>query len=456
MELGTGMRRSFVVLPRPADEPRALSFAQERLWYIDQLAPGNSVYNTPLLVRLTGNLDISVFRRALDAVVQRHEPLRTAFLAKGGRPIPLVLKARPVDLKNTDLRYLPVSERESEAMRLIEQEASRSFNLARDALSRSVLFQVADNEHLFLYVVHHIVFEGGSVAVLFRDLAAFYNAWMNASEPQLPDFKTSYSDFASWQRRSLTVERLNALNLYWKSRLEGAPLVDLPLDFPRPAIHTMRGAKYFFSFSTELLSAGNDFFRLSGVTSYRALCAAFSVFLHCYTGLTDISLGTPCTPTCRGIEDLIGFFVNTVVLRLQFAEDTTFRQLIRKVDAALHGAITHSDLPFHRIVEAVRPPRDPSRTPLFQVNFRAPQTPYPRLELNGIRASSVKVLDNGTAKFDLALEIGGFVGGGSYFEYCTDLFADQRIKKMADDYQRILADLIANPDVAISKLRSVT
>jgi hypothetical protein len=452
----TSPRPTLQVQPRPANEPRELSFAQERLWYIDQLAPGSSVYNTPLLVRLRGDLDVSCFQRALDAVVQRHEVLRTAFLSKGGRPIPVVLKTRSAELKVIDLRNVGDSEQETEAKRLIKQESSRPFNLTREAVSRSFLFRLGDADYIFLYAVHHIVFEGGSVAILFRDLAAFYNAFADAVEPQLPELRVSYSDFASWQRRSLSDERLQVLNSYWKSRLSGAPHVDLPLDFSRPAVHTMRGAKYYFTISPALIAIASNFFRETGATSYRVLCAAFDVLLHCYTGLTDISLGTPCTPRCRGVEDLIGFFVNTVVLRVDLTDDCSFRKLIHKVDVALHGAMMHSDLPFHKVVEAVQPPRDPSRSPLFQVNFRAPQQPYPRLELNGVTAGAVEVLDNGTAKFDLALEIGGFVGGVSYFEYCTDLFAEARIRQMAEDYQRLLGILIARPDVPISQLDSVS
>jgi hypothetical protein len=441
---------------RAPGEQRMLSFAQERLWYMDQLAPGTSVYNTPLVLKLQGNLDVDSFQRALDSVVQRHEVLRTAFLSRGGRPLPLVLKTRTVDLRTTDLRHLPLPQREAEAKRLIREEGARPFNLARDAVSRSFLFRLGEQEYIFLYVVHHIVFEGGSVAILFRDLAAFYNSVVSGTVAKIPELTIDYSDFASWQRRSLTDERLQDLNSYWKKRLSGAPTVDLPADFPRPAVHTMRGAKYFFEFSPELMSAANVFLQEAGATSYRALCASFGVFLHAHTGLTDICVGTPCTPRCRGIEDLIGFFVNTVVLRIDLSDDITFRKLIRKVDAALHGAMIHSDLPFHKIVEAVQPPRDPSRTPLFQINFRAPQQPYPRLELDGINASPVEVLDNGTAKFDLALEIGGFVGGASYFEYCTDLFAETRIIQMAQDFQILFNELIARPDVPVGHLDAVT
>jgi Condensation domain len=440
---------------RPADEPRVLSFGQERLWYLDQLAPGNGVYNTPLLLRLNGPLDASALHRALQSVMQRHQVLRTAFLAAGGRPVPLVPKKRAVELRQLDLRDLPEGAGEKEAARLIAEDAAYPFNLARDPMIRSLLVRLGEQEYLFLCVVHHIVFEGGSVEILFRDLAAFYNSEVTGKSPDLPELKVDYFDFASWQRRSLDDDRLRTLNAYWNRQLSGARLVDLPLDYTRPAVHTMRGAKFYFNVSPELLTAATEFFCKSGTTSYRSLCAAFVAQLHCYTGLNDVSLGTPVTPRCRGIEDLIGFFVNTVVLRVKFNEGLSFRELIRKVEVVLFGAITHSDLPLHMVVDAVQPPRDPSRTPLFQVNFRAPQTPYPRLELNGLAASPVEVLDNGTAKFDLALEVGAFVQGVSYFEYCSDLFKRETIERMAADFQMILQALIAQPDEAFSQLPAI-
>jgi len=449
------VKTKLVVNRRTAEEPRALSFGQERLWYLDQLSPGNAVYNTPLLVRLSGALQVTALHKGLECVMQRHEVLRTAFLASGGRPVAVVPKKRSPEFRQADLRQLPASVRDKESLRLIDEEAARPFNLARDPLFRALLVRTGEHEYMLLCVIHHIVFEGGSVEILFRDLAAFYNAEVAGKLPVLPELEIDYFDFVAWQRRSLTDERLASLNAYWKRQLGGAPMVDLPLDFARPAVHTMRGAKHYFRFSPELFASAEKFFGESGSTSYRCLCAAFIVMLHCYTGLNDISVGTPCTPRCRGIENLIGFFVNTVTLRVRTENDMSFRRLIRKVDLALFGAISNSDLPLYMVADAVQPPRDPSRTPLFQINFRAPQTPYPRLELDGVEASGVEVLDNGTAKFDLALEVGGFVNGATYFEYCSDLFKQETIVKMAGDFQAILAQLIADPDAAFSGLPAV-
>lgn len=440
---------------RPADEPRVLSFGQERLWYLDQLSPGNPVYNTPMLLRLRGALDVSALGKALNSVLQRHDVLRTALLVSGGRPMPVVPKKRAVEIRQVDLSSMARPAREKEAARLASEESARPFNLARDLLFRSVLCSLNKEDHLFLCVTNHIVFEGGSISVFFRDLAAFYKAEVSGTAAALPELKVDYFDFARWQRLSLDGGRLQTLNAYWKKQLTGAPQVDLPLDFPRPAVHTMRGAKYFFDFPPDLFAAAEKFFREAVTAPYRALGAAFAVLLHAYTGLGDISLGTPCAPRCRGVEDLIGFFVNTIVVRLDFSEEISFRQIIRKFDLALFGAIAHSDLPFHMVVDAVQPPRDPSRPPLFQINFRAPQQNYPQLELAGIEPSPVDVLDNGASKFDLALEIAAFAGGASYFEYCSDLFRKKAIIRMSEDFQCLLGALIQRPEVAIGKLKEL-
>lgn len=448
-------RTALVVRKRPPDAPRLLSFGQERLWYLDQVSPGNPVYNTPLLLKLSGKLDRAALQRAVESVMQRHEVLRTAFLSSGGRPVPLVPKKRAVHFREADLRHVDSSGRDSEASRLIKEESARPFDLARDPMLRVTLLQTGEDQFFLLCVVHHIVFEGSSVEILFRDLAAYYNAEVTGQAPLLQDLGIDFFDFSFWQRSALDQQRLAALGAYWKRQLSGAPGVDLPTDYDRPAVHTMRGAKYYFKFSEELHAAADRFFRESGTTSYRSLCAAFIILLYCYTGLDDISVGTPCTPLCRGIENLIGFFVNTVVLRVAFKQGSSFRQLIRKVDIALFGAITHSDLPLHMVVDAVQPARDPSRTPLFQVNFRAPQTSYPRLELEGIKASPVEVLDNGTAKFDLALEIGSFVNGASYIEYCSDLFKPETVTQMAGDFQTVLAAVIARPDAEFRMLPEI-
>ena len=444
------------VTRRKAEEPRVLSIGQQRLWYLSQLTPNSTSYNAPFLCRLNGNVDPVVFGRALDAVMQRHEVLRTAILMSNGSLVPLVLKKRRADFRHVDLRNRPGGEREAEAQRLIRQESARSFNFSRDPLLRAILFQLSDDEHLLFHDAPHLVFEGGSVTILYRELSALYNGFAAGESPKLPELPFQYSDFAVWQQNFLQGERLQPMMKYWREQLAGAPNINLPLDFPRQSIPTTRGARRFFAIPQNVLASATSFFAGAGTSSYRGLCAAFNVLLHCYSAQTDISLGSPFFPRCRGIEDLIGFFVNTVVLRTDLSGDPTFRKLIRRVDVVVHGAIVHSDLTFDKILEAVRPPQDLSRTPLFQVNFRAPNQPYPSLQFNGITATPAQYLDNGTAKFDLALELESATGRACYFEYATDLFKQDTIAQMEADFLNLLPALVAKPDTNLSSVSVVT
>jgi len=446
---------SRVITRRAPDAPRVLSIGQERLWYLAQLKPDSAAYNSPFLCRLTGNVALPAFERALDQVIQRHEVLRTAILMLNGSLVPVVLNKRRAQLKFVDLRHLRETQRDTESQRLIEQESRRPFNFSKDTLFRAIVFQLDENEYLFFHDAPHVVFEGGSVTVLYRELSAFYNSFVSEAPLQLRELPFQYSDFAVWQRNWLQGERLDSLMKYWREKLLAAPTINLPADLTRPAMPTMRGVRRSFTISPDLLSAVTSFFSQAGTSSYRGLLAAFNVFLHCYSGQTDISVGSPFLPRCRGIEDLIGFFVNTVVLRTDLSGDPTFRKLVRRTDVVVHGATANSDLTFDKILEAVRPVQDFSRNPLFQVNFRAPNQPYPSLQLNGVTATPAQYLDNGTAKFDLALELESATGRACYFEYSTDLFKGETIVAMEADFKGLLAALVAEPDVPLSAVTAV-
>jgi Condensation domain len=438
-----------------ANQGYKLSFGPESLWYLDKLTPHSPVYNVPFLSRVRGKLDLAAFEKALNALVERQTVLRTVFLATRGTPVALVLKKRLVDLKQIDLRKFLESQREGEARRLTKEEASRRFDLARDAMLRPFLFRLSDEEHLFLFVTHHIVFELGSLAILYRDLSVLYNAFVTKQTPELRPLSFQDSDFAQWQRTQLQGERLERLNKYWRQQLTGAPRADLPLDFPRPRLHTHRGVRHFFNLPPEVCSTATSFFRYIGTTPFRGLLAAFYIFLHCYSGLTDISVGSPFASRCPGIENTVGFFANTLVLRTDISGKPTFREVVRKVDRVALRAIANSDLSFEKIVEAVQPPRDPSRTPLFQISFRGRTQPYARLQLEDIVADQPEFVDNGTAKFDLALEVEATTGKACFFEYCTDLFEERTIIQMEDDYQNLLRALISQPDLSLNELRIV-
>jgi hypothetical protein len=443
-----------VVTARTSSEPRVLSIGQQRLWYLSQLTPNNAAYNVPYSSRIQGPLDAVSLKKAFEAIIGRHEVLRTVILSPGGAPVPVLPKKWSFDLKTFDLRDFPAEQREAEAEaeRIIMLEAGLPFNLARDLMLRGVLIRLADEEHILLHIAPHMSFEGGSLFALFRELEQFYNHFAYGDDVDLPEMTVQYCDYALWQRRYLEGERLEALTAYWKNQLTGAPLVNLPLDFPRPTIHTMRGIRHPMSLPPELVSRMNQFFRDSGTTPYRGLCAVFNVFLHCYTGLTDISVGSPFFPRCTGVESLIGFFVNTVVVRNDLSGDPTFRALMKRVDEVVRGAIQHSDLTFDKLVEAVRPPRDSGRTPLFQINFRAPKEPYPTLQLKGLTCERVQYKDNGTAKFDLALEVESSLGHTCYFEYCVDLFKPETIVHMVENFQAVLGGLMDHPDLPLTEV----
>ena len=440
---------------RPADQPRVLSFASESLWYLEKLTPNSPVYNVPFLSRLRGRLDLEAFRKALNAMVDRQAVLRTIFLASKGSPVPYVVKKRTVELKTVDLRPLPDGEREAEARRLARQEASRPFNLSRDLMFRPFLYQLGEEEYFFLFVTHHTVFELGSLVILYRDVDCFYNAFVSGQTPRPPEMAFDESDFALWQRQTLVGERLEALSKYWRERLAGAPLVELPLDFPRPRVHTHRGVRRFFTFAPELASASTAFFLKSGSTPYRGLLAAFNVLLNCYTGLTDICVGSPFASRCAGIENTIGFFANTLVLRTDLSGEPTLRALVKRVDRIVLRAIANADLGFEKIVEAVQPPRDPSRTPLVQVSFRGRTQPYASLRLNDLECGIPEFIDNGTAKFDLALELEASNGQACFLEYSSDLFKEETIIQMEQDFHSILRGLVADPDQPLGKIRAV-
>ena len=436
-----------------------LSIAQEALWYQDQLAPGNPVYNIPLVSRLRGPLDVAALEKAIAATVERHELLRSVFLSSNGRPLLFPVKKSRGKLEQVDLRHVPVSEREREGQRLVRDASVRPFDLARDPMLRCFLAQLADDEFLFLHVSPHIVFDGGSIEVLYRDISAFYRAELLGGTPDLPPLPFQFADFAAWQRRCLQGEYLQDLVRYWQNQVTGAPNLNLPLDFPRPAVHTFRGTTKRLAIPADLVSSANALFRSARTTSFRGFYAAFNVFLYCYTGLPDICVGSPfasVNPSCKGIENLIGYFVNTLVLRTRVSPHLTFREIIRNVGEVVDGALAHSDLPFIKIAEAVKFTRDPSRTPLFQVNFRVLNEPICALQLGGVVADPPTYVDTGTAKFDLALEIESSAGQACYFEYCSALFREETIVQMGRDFQSLLRELIADPETPINNLPVVS
>jgi hypothetical protein len=444
----------YAIRRRQPSDPCPLSFSQQRLWFLDQLSPADSTYNIPYAMKIHGPLDLPALKRSLDAVLGRHEILRTTFDDVGGAPAPVVIDPWSVELKRFDLRRLPEGERESKARLLLRKEASRGFNVARDLMLRGVLLQLHDDEYIFLHVSHHIAWEFRSTALMYSDLSEFYQHFVSGKKLELPELPIQFADFAFWQRQFLQGDMLSRLGEYWKDQLTGAPPdLHLPTDFPRPAAPARRGKRYPMVLSGDLLDAAKMLSLRSGVTPFMSLFGAFNVFLFCCTGQEDISVGSPIARRRREeIESMIGFFVNTLVLRTDLSGNPTFRQLLGRVSRVVLGAIAHADLPFDKLVEILRPPRIAGRMPLFQVNFRAVKEPVPALRLHGLEVSAPEWIDNETSKFDLSLELVATGGAAGFFEYSTELFKDETIAQMAVDFEALLRGLVMQPDIPLLQL----
>jgi len=445
---------ALVPVPRHGDLP--LSFAQERLWFLDQLEPDSPVYVIPFLARLHGRLSVTALERALTEILRRHEALRTVFaLARDGRPSQVIRPPTPLPLPVTDMRHLPDSEREAQANRLMIKHARQPFDLAKGPLLRGRLLRLAEDDWTLLLTMHHIASDGWSNVILARELTTLYNAFLAGKPSPLPEPSLQYADYSVWQREWMQAERMAEHMAYWKQQLAGAPaFLDLPADKPRPPVQSFQGAKRFFVLSPELLELATALTRKEGVTLYIAFQAAFIALLHAYTGQEDISLGSPIANRSHGaIENMIGFFANTLVYRTKLNGDPTFSELLGRVKETALGAYAHQDVPFEKLVEALRPPRDLSRNPLFQVNFRVVTAKPPALELTWVPSSLLELLDNGTSKFDLALELStdGIFGG--YIEYSTALFEPATIDRMLADFERLLHAALAHPDTPLSVLK---
>jgi hypothetical protein len=442
---------------RTPQDPRALSFGQQQLWLVDQLSPGTTAYNVPYPIRVRGALSRDALERALNDIVGRHEVLRTLFVNFRGQPLPLLAKQWAVELKFVDLRSIPKSDRDQQLLRSLKEDAGRPFDLARDLKLRAVLYQLDEQEYIFLHISHHISWDLRSKVIFYEELGALYGAYCEGKPFQLPELRIQYTDYALWQRRRLQGEVLEKLTNYWKQQLVGAPpRLNLPADRPRPALQTVRGAKYPVALSDELLEWAKKVSRQNGVTLYMLLLSIFKVFILCYTGETDISVGSPFAGRSKETDAIIGMFINTLVLRTKICFEVTFREALVRVRETTLGAIAHQQLPFEKIVEAVRPPRDPSRNALFQVNFRVQSGTIVQLNLPGLMTECLNLVDNDAAKFDLALELNSSPESKGYFEYNTDLFDQATIARMAEDFFTLFSGLLEQSDVPLKDVEAVS
>ena len=439
---------------RMARDSAPLSFAQQRLWFLDQLDPGSTVYNVPGSLRIRGLLDVTALQRSVNEILRRHEVLRTTFSMVEGQPVQIIAPSLSLSLPVIDLADHPKNEREDEARRFVSEEAGRPFDLARGPLMRVTLLRLDHEDHILLLTMHHIVSDGWSMGVLYRELLVLYEAFSHEQPSPLPDLPIQYADFSIWQRNWLQGEALDSQLSYWKKQLKGPlAILNLPLDRPRPAVQSHRGARQSIILSQALLQSLKALSQKEGVTLFMTLLAAFQVLLHRNTGQDDIVVGTPIANRNRiEIEGLIGFFVNTLVLRNDLSGNPTFNELLARVREVALGAYAHQDLPFEKLIEELKPERNLSQSPLFEVMFVLQNASSRDLESPGLTLSPVQA-DNGTAKFALTLHLHEEAWGlrGS-LQYATDLFNTTTIERMLGHFQALLEGIVANPEQRISEL----
>jgi amino acid adenylation domain-containing protein len=443
---------------RQSTEPLQLSFAQQRLWFLDQWEPDSSTYNLSTAVRLTGPLNFAALERSLNEILRRHEALRTTFATVDGQPVQVVASPKAFALPMMSLQHLPETEREAEAQRLVSDERSKPFNLIKGPLFRPTLLQLGEAEYILLLTMHHIVSDGWSMGILFRELTVLYEAFSAGRPSPLPELSIQYADFAKWHREWLQGEVLERQLLYWKRQLEGIPaVINLPTDRPRPAVQGYRGKTQYLELTKELTEGLEALSRKEGVTLFMTLLAAFQALLYRYTEQEDVVVGSPIANRHqREIEGLIGFFVNTLVLRTDFSGNPSFRELLGRVRKTALDAYEHQDLPFEKLLEELQPERSLSYSPLFQVMFVLQNAPSTGLELEGLSVSPVRV-GTETAKFDLNLSIHETPEGLSgALQYNTDLFHASTIERMRGHFKTLLTGIAANPEQRISELPLLT
>jgi len=437
-----------------AGAPFPLSFAQERLWLLDQLLPGVAVYNLPLAVRLSGPLDFGALAAGLCSVAARHEALRTRFATAEGQPVQVIEEAVPIALPVVDLGRLAAPARDREVYRLARREADRPFALGRCPLLRARLLRLAPREHALLLTMHHIVSDGWSMEILLRETAAAYEARRAGRAPEASPPAVRYRDYAVWQRRQLAGGGLLGAQLaYWRRQLADVPPVELPADRPRPPVHTFAGGVRTAALPGSALPVLSLLARQEGATLFMVTLAAYAAFLARYADREDVAVGTPVAGRHRSeVEGLIGFFVNMLVLRLDASGASTFRELLRRTRAAAVAAYAHQDVPFERLVEELQPQRDLGRNPLFQVAFRFHDRPREELEVSGLRLAPLTV-GRESAKFDLSLtlaERGDCLTAS--LEYSRDLFDATTAARMVDHFGVLLGGIVADPDARLREL----
>ena len=433
-----------------------LSFAQQRLWFLAQLEPNSPAYNIPEALRLQGKLDLDVLTRTLETIIKRHEILRTNFKIVADEPIQIIHPQIDFQLPIIDLSSLSPAEQEPEVTRLTEDEALKPFNLEQDDLLRVTLIQLNDLEHIILFTMHHIISDGWSTDILVREVAELYQAFLAGKPSPLAKLSIQYADYAVWQRKWLQGEILNQQLSYWQQKLNGElPILKLSIANPQPNVIT-RGKQQPLIITKALSNELKELSTRHGVTLFMTLLTAFQTLLHWYTDGEDIVVGTDIANRHQSeIENLIGFFVNQLVLRSDFSGEPSFLELLTRIRQVTLDAYANQDLPFEKLVEVLNPQRSLSHTPLFQVKMILQNTPLSSLELPDLKISSLDCQGK-IAEYDLLLDLSDTATGiNGLLKYDAGLFNNRQIAELLTNLKLILSTVTQQPELKLSELKAV-
>ncbi|MGB8509563.1 MAG: condensation domain-containing protein [Pyrinomonadaceae bacterium] len=443
-----------MIPPRDVENRPPLSHAQQRLWFIDQLEPESAAYNMPAPVRLGGKLDLTVLERSMQEIVRRHEILRTTFVMDDGQPVQLIAPTLDLPLSFIDLEHLPPVERMEEAKRLASEEGLKPFDLSTGPLLRVSLLRLCEDDHAILLTMHHIISDGWSFGIFFRELRILYHALLTGAASPLSALPIQYADYAHWQREWLNRSVMTEQLAYWRQQLAGAPaMLELATDFPRPQVQSSEGALVTLLVRQALTAALKDLSQREEVTLFMTTLAALQCLLHYYTGAHDIVVGTNVANRTRPeTEVLIGLFINQLVLRTDLSGDPTFCELLKKVREVALGAYAHQHVPFEKVVDALRPERNLSRQPLFQVKLDLQNAPVSALQFPGftLRHLDMEITVSHSDLMLSMLDSGHYITG--FLQYSTDLFTASTAQRMLDHYMLILERVAESPTSRLSEL----
>ena len=438
------------------DQPLPLSYSQQRMWLMYQLAPESTAYNMPFASRQMGRLNKAALRNTIEAICSRHEAFRTTFIMRDEGPVQVIHPFRPPHWVEVDLRHLPFEQRQQQAARLVEQEANQPFDLEKGPLARFLLIEIEPEDHVLVLTMHHIIGDQWSFGVIGYEFAFFYNAFCRGEVPAPKPILLQYADYAVWQRRCLTDDWLSIQSAYWQKKLAGLPKLLLPTDHPRPVTQTFNGSHCMLELPTSLIERLKQFSAEHNATVFMTLLACFQILLSRYSGQTDVAVGSPiANRTQSAVESIIGSFVNTLVMRTDLSGDPTFIELMARIRKTALEAYANQDFPFDKLVETMHSTRDHSSAPLVQVLFNVPNAPIREINVQGLSWVPFEV-ETQAAQFDLSLTIETEFSRKAYLTFNTDLFEPQTAERMLGQYKILLQSALANPQSKLSELPTLT